>query len=67
MVQLHNNILVSLVYLYKTYGLHLPGNLGYNEQSLTVNLSHNQAKILSVPKPYPPCGQVPYFLKSVNQ
>lgn len=33
------------------YGLHLPEKRGYKEQSLTVNLSHNQARIRSVPRP----------------
>lgn len=33
------------------YGLHLPVKRGYREQSLTVYLLHNHAKIRSVPKP----------------
>ena len=50
-----------------TYGVALPGHLGYNEHSLTVYLLPNHAKNLSTPKPYPPCSQVPYLRKSVNQ
>lgn len=37
-------------------GRHLPVNRGYKLQSLTVKRSQSQARIRSVPKPYPPWG-----------
>ena len=63
----YNFVVSWYIFTINVHGLHLPVNLGCKEQSLTVNLSHNHANILSVPKPYPPCGQVPYFLWSMNQ
>src|SRR6266487_5017619 len=49
-------IIVSL----RVYGLHRPMNLGYKQQVRTECWLHIHAMNRSNPRPYPPCGDVPY-------